>query len=76
MFEMNVNVLFFFSSDLASLFPAEMSDLTEDLWSLPAVNVVVVNLEYKEDVLPVKVLLGMIFPSNLNTEQHSCLVLK
>uniref|UniRef100_A0A0B7B8J3 Amine oxidase domain-containing protein n=1 Tax=Arion vulgaris TaxID=1028688 RepID=A0A0B7B8J3_9EUPU len=52
-----------FSKDLALLLPNSMSDLKKELSSLSAVNVVVVNLEYKDDVLPVKGF-GHLLPSS------------
>ncbi|XP_005096895.1 protoporphyrinogen oxidase [Aplysia californica] len=52
-----------YSKDLASVLPNAMSDLKEDLSSLPAVSVVTVNLEYKDNVLPVKGF-GHLLPSS------------
>ncbi|GFN89196.1 hypothetical protein PoB_001570200 [Plakobranchus ocellatus] len=54
-----------YSKDLASLLPGTMEGLREDLSALPSVHVVVVNLEYKDDVLPVKGF-GHLLPSYEN----------
>ncbi|KAH9487680.1 hypothetical protein Btru_069863 [Bulinus truncatus] len=54
-----------YSKDLGSILPPAMKELKEDLSSLPAVNVVVVNLEYKENVLPVQGF-GHLLPSSEN----------
>ncbi|GFS10564.1 protoporphyrinogen oxidase [Elysia marginata] len=56
-----------YSKDLASLLPGSMGDLRQDLSLLPSVNVVVVNLEYKENVLPVKGF-GHLLPSSENKQ--------
>ncbi|BFZ00355.1 hypothetical protein BsWGS_03394 [Bradybaena similaris] len=70
-----------YSKDLASLLPASMSGLKEKLSTLESVNVIVVNLEYKDDVLSVKgfghllpsseggPLLGMVYDSCTFPEQ-------
>ncbi|CAL1532001.1 unnamed protein product [Lymnaea stagnalis] len=52
-----------YSKDLAAILPTSMKELREDLSSLPSVNVVVVNLEYKDNVLPVKGF-GHLLPSS------------
>ncbi|CAG5117159.1 unnamed protein product [Candidula unifasciata] len=54
-----------YSRDLAPLLPASLSDLRKELSSLESVNVIVVNLEYKDDVLPVKGF-GHLLPSSEN----------
>lgn len=56
-----------YSKDLASLLPQSMEDLRSDLSLLPSVNVVVVNLEYKDNVLPVKGF-GHLLPSSENKQ--------
>ncbi|XP_059164190.1 protoporphyrinogen oxidase-like [Physella acuta] len=52
-----------YSKDLANILPTSLADLKQDLSALPSVNVVVVNLEYKDSVLPVKGF-GHLLPSS------------